>query len=335
MKVLIIGGSGTISTEVVAQALRQGMDVTVLNRGTHPAPAGVKQLIANINDEAEVAEVIKGEFYDCVAQFIAYHPDNMRRDIRLFKDNCKQYIFISSASAYEKPAKSAFINEETPLGNIYWQYSQQKEQCENLLKESGLPYTIVRPSHTYGTKSITVSLHGPSGPSAVVSRMLRGKPVVIAGDGNSLWTITHSRDFAKGFVGLIGNQKAIGEAVGITSDFSYTWNNIHNIIADELGVERNFYHITTDFITATAPKEWDLLGGMAGDKSNSVIFDNSKIKSLVPGFKCTITPEEGLRESVEYIKAHLDDIKPDPAFDDWCDKAIAAHQKAIEEFNIK
>ena len=233
MKALFIGGTGTISADVVELAQQRGWEITLLNRGSRKLPEGMRSIIADIHDEEAVAKAVTDESYDVVAQFIAYTAEDVERDIRLFRDKTKQYIFISSASAYQKPLADYRITESTPLVNPYWQYSRHKIAAEEVLmaayRTTGFPVTIVRPSHTYNGTKPPVSLHGNNGNWQILKRILDGKPVIIPGDGSSLWTLTHSRDFAKGYVGLMANPHAIGNAFHITTDESMTWNQIYPV----------------------------------------------------------------------------------------------------------
>ncbi len=325
-KALLIGGTGVISLSVTRRLLQSSeWDVTVLNRGTHPEllPKGAKLLCCDIADEAAAVQALSGQYYDCVAQFINFTPEQAQRDVRLFSGKTAQYIFISSASAYRKPMPSPWITESTALCNPYWQYSRDKIACERILfdafVQSGFPVTVVRPSHTYDCRKIPVQLHGKIGSWQVAERIRQGKPVVVAGDGTSLWTLTHSRDFAKGFVGLMANPAAIGEAVHITSDESIPWNEIYRSLGRALGREPIFCHVASDAIIRRDPAQE---GPLLGDKSNSVLFDNHKLKRLVPGFCAETRIESGLRESVEYALAHAELMQPDPAFDAWCDQVI-------------
>ncbi|MDR0938500.1 MAG: SDR family oxidoreductase [Mediterranea sp.] len=335
MKALFIGGTGTISTAVGALALRRGWDITLLNRGSKPLPEGMSGLRADIRDEAEVEKIIANERYDVVADFIAFTLEDVERDIRLFRGRTKQYIFISSASAYQKPAADSRITESTPLANPHWQYSRDKIACEEALmaayRQSGFPITIVRPSHTYDGTRPPVCLHGKGGSWQVMKRILEGKPVIIPGDGSSLWTLTHSTDFAKGFVGLMGNPRAIGHPFHITSDECLTWNQIYETIADEMGKPLHALHVASDFL-ARHGGEYDFRGELLGDKSVTVLFDNTKVKRLVPDFVCTVAMADGLRQATRHILAHPELQVEDTAFDRWCDRvveAMAAADRAI------
>ena len=335
MKALFIGGTGTISMAITKQlAANPDWELYLLNRGTRAQelPEGVKTITADINNEAQVAEAIKDINFDCVCDFIAFVPAQLERDYRLFAGKTKQFMFISSASAYQKPLSDYKITESTPLANPYWEYSRNKIACEEYLmkqyREAGFPITIIRPSHTYDERNVPVGAHGDKGSWQVLKRMMEGKPVIIQGDGTSLWTITHNSDFAKAFIGLMGNIHAIGEAYHITTDESVTWNQIYAIIADELGVELKACHVPSDFLDEVG--KYDYRGGLIGDKSNTVVFDNSKVKRAVPGFTCTVRADQGLRKTVQHMLASPELQQDDPEFDAWCDKVIAALESAKE-----
>ena len=336
MKALFIGGTGTISADVVELAQQRGWEITLLNRGSRKLPEGMRSIIADIHDEEAVAKAVTDESYDVVAQFIAYTAEDVERDIRLFRDKTKQYIFISSASAYQKPLADYRITESTPLVNPYWQYSRHKIAAEEVLmaayRTTGFPVTIVRPSHTYNGTKPPVSLHGSNGNWQILKRILDGKPVIIPGDGSSLWTLTHSRDFAKGYVGLMANPHAIGNAFHITTDESMTWNQIYQTIADALGKPLNALHVASDFL-ARHGENYDFRGELLGDKAATVVFDNSKIKRLVPDFICTTSMADGLRQAVQYMLSHPETQTPDSEFDSWCDRiadAMCAADRAFE-----
>lgn len=334
MKALFIGGTGTISsaiTRLVSQT--PGWELYLLNRGNrnNEVPANVKLIIADINDEQTVARAIEDLQFDVVCDFIGFVTEQVERDLRLFRGKTKQYMYISSASAYQKPLASPIITEGTPLANPYWEYSRNKIACEELLlneyRENGFPITIIRPSHTYYERSLPLAVNGQKGSWQVVKRMLEGKPVIIPGDGTSLWTLTHNTDFAKAFVGLMGNKHAIGEIFQIMGDESLTWNQIYEIVASALGVELKPYHISSDFLVAIG-KHYDFEGNLIGDKANSVIFDNTKLKRAVPGFCATIRFDQGARMTIEHILSHPELQQEDPEFDEWCDKVIAAIENA-------
>lgn len=339
MKILMIGGTGTISRSITELLIERGWQVTLLNRGNRPLPEGALSLQADISDEAGVAAKLQGQSFDVVADFIAFRPGQVQRDIRLFKGLCRQYIFISSASAYQKPLSALPITESTPRYNPFWQYSRDKIACEQLLMEeyrsSGFPVTVVRPSHTYDKTNIPVALHGAKGSWPVLQRMLDGKPVLIHGDGTSLWTLTHSRDFAKGFAGLAGNPHAIGQAVHITSDETVTWNDVHQAWAAALGVPLNAVYVPTRLLAkAGAAHGYDFNGALWGDKAASVMFDNTKLKRLVPGFAATTRFDEGARESVAWYLGNPALQTADPDYDAFCDKVAAAMAAAEKMLGI-
>ena len=333
MKILFIGGTGTISMAISRLLLSQGHTLYLLNRGSRNTGlnGNLIELKADINDEEAVSALIQDLSFDVVADFIAFVPSQLERDYRLFKGKTRQFIYISSASAYQKPLSHYCICEGTPLANPYWEYSRNKIAGEDYLmklyREEGFPVTIVRPSHTYDDRSVPLGVHGEKGSYSVIKRMLAGKPVIIHGDGTSLWTLTHNTDFAKGFVGLMGNIHAIGEAVQITSDETVTWNQIYQIIADSLGVKLNAVHVSSEFLDACS--DYDFAGSLLGDKANSVVFDNSKLKRLVPGFTATIRADQGIKNTVDYVLSHPECQREDPEFDDWCDKVVAAMENAI------
>ena len=337
MKILFIGGTGTISMAITRLLAERGHELYLLNRGNRndSLPAGVKTIIADIGNEEETAGKLSGMTFDCVGEFIGFVPEQLERDFRLFRDKTKQFIYISSASAYRKPPAGYRITEETPLVNPYWEYSRNKKACEEYLmerfREGGFPVTIVRPSHTYDERSVPLGVHGSCGSWQVVKRIMEGKPVIIHGDGSSLWTITHNSDFAKAYAGLVGNPKAIGEIFHITSDESVSWNEIYSYIAEALSVELKPYHVASETLAALGSK-YDFTGSLIGDKSNSVVFDNSKVKSLVPDFECTVTARNGIHRTVKYILEHPEYQHEDKEFDEWCDRVIAAVEKIKADF---
>lgn len=334
MKILFIGGTGTISSAITQQLATTEHELWLLNRGNRKSevPGNVRQIIADINDEEEVLRQLGDMHFDAVCDFIGFVPAQVERDFRLFAGRTSQYIYISSASAYNKPARSYVINEGTTLANPHWQYSRDKIACEELLlkhyREDGFPVTIIRPSHTYCERSVPTSVHGPKGSWQVLKRMMEGKQVIVHGDGSSLWTMTWNGDFAKGFIGLLGNPHAIGEVFQIMSDESLTWNQIYQTVADALGVEYKPYYVSSEFLAAVAPSEYDLEGNLTGDKAVTVVFDCSKLKRAVPGFQATTRFDEGVRRCVNYILAHPELQVEEPAFDAWCDRVILALEEA-------
>lgn len=325
MKVLFIGGTGTISMAISKLVLQKGWDLYLINRGNRNSVAGLEKanfITVDVNDEAAVAEKIKNLHFDVVCDFIGFVTAQLERDYRLFKGKTDQFMYISSASAYQKPVENYVISEKTPLANPYWEYSRNKIACEDYLmklyRDEGFPVTIIRPSHTYDERSVPLGVHGDNGSWQVVKRIKEGKPVIIHGDGTSLWTLTHNSDFAKGFVGLMGNIHAIGEAVQIMSDESVTWNQIYGVIAKALGVELKAVYAPSTYLAAHS--NYDFTGSLIGDKANSVVFDCSKLKALVPDFVATKRVDQGIKETVDYVMSHPECQKEDPEFDAWCDK---------------
>lgn len=334
MKILLVGGTGTISSAITRQLAASGHELWLLNRGSRKSevPDNVTQITCDIDDTDTVQSLLPAEPFDAVCEFIGFVPSQVERDIRLFRGRTRQYVFISSASAYHKPAASYVITEGTALANPYWQYSRNKITCEERLMreyaETGFPVTIVRPSHTYCERGVPVSVHGAKGCWQVLRRMLDGKPVIVHGDGSSLWTLTWNEDFARGFIGLLGNPKAIGEAFQIMSDESLTWNQIYQCVANALGTEYRPYHVASDFLAAVAPKEWDFTGNLLGDKAVSVVFDCTKLKRAVPGFVATTRFDEGVHRCVAYLLAHPELQIEDPEFDQWCERVIEVQESA-------
>ena len=335
-KALFIGGTGTISAAIVRRLVGElGWQVWLLNRGNRPdaVPEGAHSIVADINDETAVLNMLGDMTFDCVCEFIGFTPDQVQRDYRLFKGRTRQYIYTSSASAYHKPAASYIITEGTTLANPHWEYSRNKIACEDFLmkvyREEGFPVTIVRPSHTYDERSVPLGVHGKKGSWQVIKRMLEGKPVIIQGDGTSLWTMTFNTDFAIGYTGLMGNRHAIGEAFQITGDETLTWNQIYATIADALGVELKAYHVASDFLAAVGDKYgYDFEGSLIGDKSVSVVFDNRKLKRAVPDMRTEVRFDQGVRIALDYVLSHPERQIPDPEFDAWCDRVIEAQERA-------
>jgi len=305
MKVLFIGGTGNISTAVSRLAIEQRVDLYLLNRGTGSPLPGASHIQADINDPKQIESALKRHQWDVVVNWIAFTQSEVERDIVLFRNCAKQYIFISSASAYQKPPTSYIITEETPLENPFWQYSRDKIACEKRLmqefSENGFPATIVRPSHTYDT--VIPVVYGGWKEYTIIERLKTGRKIIIHGDGTSLWTLTHSDDFAVGFVGLLGRDQAIGEAYHITSDEVLTWNQIYQSVANAAGCEMNPVRIASDFIIKQAP---DDLGKLWGDKSECAVFDNTKIKNLVPEFDAKIPFREGIKRTLNWFEANPD-----------------------------
>lgn len=326
MRVLFIGGTGVISTACSFRAIEKGFHLYLLNRGRsyRPAPADARLLKADIHTPAAVSEALGNLDFDAVVDFIAFGPDQVQADLDLFRGRTGQYVFISSASAYQTPPTSLPVTESTLLDNPYWEYSRKKIACEELLvqayRREKYPITIVRPSHTYD--QTLLPFHGGY---TFLDRVRKGKPVIIQGDGTSLWTLTHSSDFAKGLVGLLGNSQAIGEAFHITSDEWLTWNQIAEILAGAAGASANLVHIPSDFIARFDP-QWG--ASLLGDKSHSMIFDNRKIKRVVPEFTAVIPFTRGAAEIVAWYDADPARREVDEAFDQLQDRVINAYQQA-------
>jgi len=323
LRVLFIGGSGVISSACSRVAVDSGIELLVLNRGhsaARPLPPGASMLRADIREPGSVRDVIKDLDFDAVVDFIAFTPGHVGADLDLFRGRTGQYVFISSASAYQTPPARMPVTESTPLRNPYWQYSRDKIACEDLLvaayREEGFPATIVRPSHTYDQTLVPFD-----GGWTVLGRMLAGKAVIVHGDGTSLWTLTHHDDFARAFVPLLGHPRTIGEAIHITSDDVLTWNQIAGSLAAALGVTPRLVHVPSDAIAAAEP-EWG--AGLLGDKAHSMVFDNTKVRSIVPGWRAVIPFERGAREIVEWYLADPARQVTDVGLDTVMDKLAAA-----------
>jgi len=333
MKILFIGGTGIISTASTALAAKRGLDLTLLSRGQHEShlPAGVKTLIADVND-ADLLHKLEHESFDAVVDWIAFTPADIERDLKLFRGRTRQFVFISSASAYQKPQTHYLMTESTPLANPYWDYSRNKIACEERLmqayRDEAFPVTIVRPSLTYGDTQIPLVLNSWQQSYTAVDRMIRGQKLIVPGDGSSLWVVTHNTDFAKGLVGLLGHQQAIGHAFHITSDEVLTWDQLFRIVGAAVGVEPQLVHIPSDFIAACIPEK---LGTLTGDKSVSVVFDNSKIKRFVPGYCATTTFAEGVRQSLAWFNAVPSRKQIDHQVNAALDKLISAYEKGLNE----
>ncbi|UQN09086.1 SDR family oxidoreductase [Deinococcus sp. QL22] len=325
MNVLFIGGTGIISSACSELALAQGIELFLLNRGesSRPVPDGATVLHGDIRDPASVQAALGDLTFDVVVNWVAFTPEHIETDLKLFAGRTRQYVFISSASAYQKPLGHLPITESTPLHNPFWQYSRDKIACEDRLtrayREDGFPATIVRPSHTYDRTLLPMD-----GGWTVVDRMRRGKPVIVHGDGTSLWTLTHHRDFAVGFVGLLDRPAVIGEAVQITGDEWLTWNQIFELVARAAGAEAKIVHVPSEMIAAFAP-DWG--AGLLGDKAHSVVFDNSKIKRLVPEFRATIPYARGVQEVLAWYDANPAHQVVDAKLDGLMDEMIGQVQR--------
>lgn len=326
LRVLFIGGTGVISSACVREAVARDVEVFVLNRGEsadRPLPPGVRELRGDAREPRTVRAAVEGLDFDSVVDFVAFDPAHVQADIDLFAGRTGQYVFISSASVYQKPPSRLPITESTPLRNPFWQYSRDKIACEDLLvaqyRASGFPATIVRPSHTYdATKTV---LHGDW---TSLARMRAGRPVIVHGDGTSLWTVTHNTDFARAFVPLLGRSRTVGEAFNITSDDVLTWDQITRALGAALGVEPTIVHVPSDAIAAADP-EWG--AGLLGDKAHSVTFDNSKLRSVVPGWHAVVPFELGAREIVGWHLAH-------PAWQVVDERADTLMDKLAADFGV-
>ena len=328
MKVLFIGGTGIISTAGSRLAVARGIDLWLLNRGRRGVTIeGARAVVADVGDAESVAGALGSERFDAVVDWTAYVPQDVERDLALFGPRTKQYVFISSASAYEKPPRSPFITESTPLKNPFWEYSRNKIACEDRLvrayRDQDFPVTIVRPSLTYDTV-LPIAIGG-WGCATLLDRLKSGRPIIVHGDGTSLWTVTHADDFAKGFVPLLGSPAAIGQCFHITSDEVLTWNQIYATIADAVGVSAEVVHVPSDFIARIDPETG---AGLLGDKAHSVIFDNSKIRRYVPDFVATIPFHDGIRRTLAWFAADERRWVVNPQVHESMDRIIAAWRKA-------
>jgi len=333
MKVLFIGGTGLISSACTQLAVERGVELFLLNRGSRPdVPPGAHQLVADIRDPEATARALAGQQFDAVVDWIAYTPDEIERAIALFRGRTRQYIFISSASAYQRPVGHYLITEDTPLANPFWDYSRNKLACEERLlrayRDEGFPITIVRPSLTYGDSQVPLVINSWQLPYTAVARMRQGKPLIVPGDGTSLWPITHNSDFAKGFVGLLGHQQAIGHAFHITTDEVLTWDQLYAATAAAAGVEAKLVHIASDFIAACLP---DMAGSLLGDKVVSVVFDNSKIKRFVPGYSATTPFARGIERTIAWFDADPRRQQIDAEADRQWDRLIAAYEQGLQQ----
>lgn len=338
MKLLFIGGTGIISSACSDLAVARGHELFLLNRSVTtklPVPEGATVLQADVYaEEARLARLLAGHHFDAVVDYIAYTADDIERDLRLFRDKTDQFVFISSAAAYQKPIRNYIITERTPLENPYWDYARNKIACEDRLMfaylEEGFPVTVIRPSHTYGLTQIPFGVSSWQHPWTVIDRMKRGQKVIVPGDGTSLWVLTWNADFAKGLVGLLGNEKAIGEAFQITSDEVLSWNQIYLEAYEALGLEPNLVHIASDLLAAYDPHA---LGSLVGDKANSVVFDNSKIKRFVHDYACEVNWAVGVRRSLAWFEAHPECQSIDYELNATWDQTIASYTRALPDRN--
>jgi nucleoside-diphosphate-sugar epimerase len=324
-RVLFIGGSGIISSACSSLAVERGLDLYVLNRGRgrdRPLPAGATVLRGDIRDSESVNAALGDLDFDAVVNWVAFTPEHVRADLKLFRDRTRQYVFISSASAYQTPPARLPVVESTPLANPCWQYSRDKIACEDLLVEAyrteGFPATIVRPSHTYDRTLVPFD-----GGWTVLGRMRQGREIVVHGDGTSLWTLTHHTDFARGFVPLLGHPRTIGDAFHITSDDVLTWNQIAEALAAAAGVKPRIVHVPSDAIAAADP-QWG--AGLLGDKAHSMVFDNSKLRTVVPDYVATVPFEQGAREIVAWHDEDPARQQVDPGLDALMDRLVETYR---------
>lgn len=328
MKVLFIGGTGVISEACTKLAVEKGIDLYLFNRGLTKAeiPQEVPVITGDIRNRAEAARILSGLNFDVVVDWIAFTPEHIETDLALFQGRVKQYVFISSASAYQKPPNYYRITEDTPLYNPFWEYSRNKIACEERLmtayRETEFPVTIVRPSHTYGRNKIPCATGGSD--YTLLDRYKKGKKIIVPGDGTSLWTLTHNTDFAKGFIGLLGKEEAIGESYHITSDEVLTWNQIYQMIGEAVGVEPNLIYIPSEVINRF---DQEIGAGLLGDKAHSMVFDNSKIKEAVPGFEATVSFAQGVRMAVEWFEAEPQRCVVNERHNQRIDRIISAYEK--------
>ena len=326
-KILFIGGTGIISSACARQLAESGARLTLLCRGStdRKVPDGVEVLRGDIRAKGALESLLGKRTFDAVVDWVAFTPAHVEQDIALFQGRTAQYVFISSASAYQTPPRALPITESTPLSNPYWRYSRDKIACEELLnrayRERGFPMTVVRPSHTYDCR--TLPFHGGY---AVVDRMRRGRSVIVHGDGSSLWVLTHHEDFARGFNGLLGDTSTLGEAFHITSDELLTWNQIHELVADAAGTEPKLVHVPSEVIARFDP-DWG--ASLLGDKAHSVIFDNTKIKRKVPDFRASVPFRLGARQIVDWFDADPNRRRVDTEFDALCDRLVEIFERMV------
>jgi nucleoside-diphosphate-sugar epimerase len=333
MKVLFIGGTGLISSACTQLAVERGVDLFLLNRGSHPDRTfGATPIIADLRDEAAVERALAGNRFDAVVDWIAFTPADIERDLRLFRALADQFVFISSASAYRKPLVDWLVREDSPLANPFWDYARDKIACEERLmrafRDDGFPVTIVRPSLTYGDTQVPLAVNSWARPYTAIARMRRGRPLIVPGDGTSLWTITHNSDFAKAFVGLLGRPQAIGQAFNIMSDEVLTWDEIYRQVAAAAGAEARIVHIASDFIAECLP---EMRGTLIGDKAVSAVFDTTKIKRFVPDFRATTPFAEGIRRTLAWFDADPARQQVDSEMDDRWERLLAAYERGLAD----
>ncbi len=326
---LFIGGTGLISSQCVAQTLARGWEVTLLNRGNRPPSPGTKSLTADFHQPDQVRAAFGQQHFDAIINFIAYSPLDVQRDIDLFAGRTRQYVLISTRACYQKPPAHYIVNEKTPLENPYWPYAQAKIACEQLAMQAhragAFPVTIIRPSLTYGISRIPAAYHNSTHSWTTAHRFLTGQPVIALGDGTSLWQITHAADFARGFVGLLAHPSALGQDFNITTDEVLNWNTILSTQASILGVTPHLIHIPSDFIARFDPVRAE---GLYGDKTHSIVVDNSKLKSVVPDYRPSISLVEGLTQTIAWFRQDPARQTIDPVYNATADKIITAYQRA-------
>jgi nucleoside-diphosphate-sugar epimerase len=336
VKILFIGGTGLISSACSQEVVMRGHELTLLNRnitGRYPLPGSAHVLAGDVHgDETSLTHLIGAARFDVVVDWIAFTPDDIERDIRLFSRKVGQFVFISSASAYQKPPSHYLISEETPLKNPFWEYSRNKIACEERLmqeyRHKGFPVTIVRPSLTYGPSQIPLCVGSWQHPYTIIDRIRKGQKIIIPGDGTSLWVLTWNGDFAKGLFGLLGNAQAIGQAYHITSDEVLTWNQIYNEVGRAVGMSLTIVHVPSELIAAFDPAS---VGSLIGDKANSLVFDNRKIKQLVPDFVCTVPWSEGVRQAIAWHEADPLRCSIDKEANRVWDRIILAYESAFQK----
>jgi nucleoside-diphosphate-sugar epimerase len=332
MKILFIGGTGIISTACTELAVAKGHQTTLLNRANRAPMPGTDAICVDANDIAATAKALEGRTWDAVVDFISFTPIDVEKRIELFRGKTGQYVFISSASAYQKPLTDYLVTESTPLANPHWDYSRNKIACEERLmrayREQAFPVTIIRPSLTYGPYIVPLAVNSWLKGYTAVDRMRKGIPVIIPGDGLTLWTITHNTDFAKGLLGLLGHTGAIGHPFHITSDEALTWNQIYQLTAEAAGVPSpKFVHIASDFITACLPS---MEGTLIGDKSNCALFDNSKLKRFVPDFVATTRYREGIAKTIAWYDQDASRKQIDSEANATWDRLIGAYDRGLK-----
>lgn len=329
MKVLFIGGTGLISTAVTKLAIQKGTDLTLMNRGQRSSQFNdqVKHMICDINDEKAVKDNLKGLYFDAIVEWIAFTVDHVKRDYHLFKGHTKQYVFIGTASSYQKPIPKLPITEsEVPLDNPFWEYSKNKEKCENFLNQLNDPefnVTIIRPSHTYNEKSVVSQLNSWPHPYTLLNRLKLNKPVIIPNQGKALWTLTYNGDFAHAFLDVLGNPKTYGEAYHITSEISYSWNDLFRMIKDEVGSQSKVIYMPVEEVAKKFP---DYSGSLLGDMRDTALFDNSKIKSIAPNYVSKTEYKDVLKKVVKFYNDHKEYQTIDEDFDRRYDELVSSFQ---------